>query len=99
MPATLLQIICLVAALGALAHSVSVINAMSKRTSHFIRLVYCTLSVVSFAGAAFIFMGGRATLHGTIITLAIAGICLADRRRVGSETHRSRQYHATSMHR
>lgn len=97
--ATLLQIICLVAAAGALAHSVSVINVMSRRTSHFIRLVYCMLAVVSFAGVAFIAMGGQATMHGTIITLAIAGICLADRRRVSNESYRSSQYHATGMHR
>lgn len=99
MSASILQIVCLFAALGALAHSISVINVMSRRTSHFIRFVYCMLAVVSFGGVAFVIMGGPATLHGTIITLAIAGICLADRRRVGNEAHRSRECHATGMHR
>ena len=89
MPATLLQILCLIAAVGTLTHSISVINVMSKRTSHFIRLIYCVMAAGAFSNAAFIIFVGQATLHGAIITLAIAGMCLADRRRVVSESERS----------
>lgn len=95
LPDIVLQLLSLLSSAIALIHAVSVINVMSKRTKHSIRMVYCVLATSAFANLAFIMSGGAASLHGTIITIAVSVMCIADRRRVGMEC--SRRYESRDI--